>query len=204
LFSGQPNFHGQLTYAFFACWLVGVAAYIAGRVVANRFLTLSQTPLPAEPSEPQWAAFVRARAEGLEGWSAALPLAAMSLLMPLTLWYFFALFWTTVSQEGTIASSFDQVISISVFLAGIAHLTLALYSVRFGLKLATRETPDLMTIGPSSWISALIAATLGGTIPGAAYYLLPTMLIAMTGFYFIPFMLTLMAKRIALERGDLA
>jgi hypothetical protein len=203
-FNRSADFHGLLTYAFFACWILGVIAYIGGRIVANRFLIRPRMELPNEPTGPQWVAFVRARAEKLEGLSAALPLAALSLLMPLTLWYFLVRFLAAVaSDDGLTATSSDQMISISVFLTGIAHLALAVFSVRFGLKLATRETEDLRESGPSTWMGGWVVATLAGTIPGVLFFLLPTMLIAITGMYFIPIMLIGMAKRIALERGDL-
>jgi hypothetical protein len=206
-FMHDPETRGFLTRALLLSWPCAFAVYVGARVLARAKLdALLAKPLARtgdwahdlsrlELDAP--ARLVESRAAPLEGWSAALPLVALSFLMPLTLHYLFVL----VTSGGTTeARSFDEWISVSVAIVGHAHLVLAICAWRFGRKLARRESSELANGVTGDWLKAYGLTLLAGAIPGALFFLIPPILVGITGLAFIPFMFVIMKNRVLGER----
>jgi hypothetical protein len=179
--------------------------------VGERFW--SSLPLPAEPeltgelhtdlaqldaSEPRQS--IRRRLSKLEVWSSALPLVALSLLMPLTLhWAFVAV----VGHES--AASFAEWIQVSLLIVGHAHLALAACAIRFAWKMKAMPSEDLAKIPiHREWAKAWGFAVGMSCLPGVILLLVPPLLSAITGIVFIPFMFLHMHRRLIAERAVLA
>lgn len=204
------DYVGLFTYALAACWGGAIVAYVAATAAAR----LHVRGLVAAPLERTWDAardlarletstpgrIVERLAAPLEGWSAALPLAAMSFLMPLTLHFFVA---EILAKGDLLARSYDEWISLSVTIVGHAHLVLAIFAWRYGRKLAVRESIEIVNTTHSGWLRAFGFTVLAGAIPGAIFFLIPPILVALTGAAFIPAMFILTSKRVVRERGVL-
>ena len=206
-FMHDPETRGLLTRALLLSWPFAIVAYVAARVAARaRMDALLAKPLARtgdwardlsrlELDAP--ARVVESRAASLESWSAALPLVALSFLAPLTLHFLFVLVTSGGSAD---PKSFDEWISVSVAIVGHAHLVLAICALRFGHKLAVRETSEIASGVTADWMKAYGFTILAGAIPGALFFLIPPILVGITGLAFIPFMYVIMKNRIVGER----
>lgn len=150
-----------------------------------------------ESSNP--LARIAQRLERLEVYSTALPLAAVSLLAPLTLHYLFVTVTGNVSTR-----DFDSWIRMSLVIVGHAHLALMGFSIAFARKMrrldfhALRELP----IHPE-WAKALGIAILFAAVPGVILLAIPPILAAITGLVFVPATFALMRRAVLRERGVL-
>ncbi|MBX3223387.1 MAG: hypothetical protein KF795_22940 [Labilithrix sp.] len=135
----------------------------------------------------------------LEAWSTTLPLAAISLLLPLTLHYAF------ISVTGAeTAESFARWIRISLVIVGHAHLALMALAIAFGRKLSRLGGEGLATLSiHREWARAWGIVILVSAMPGLFLLAVPPILTAITGIAFIPFMFALTRRRLMNERATL-
>jgi hypothetical protein len=134
--------------------------------------------------------------ERLEVGSLAWPLAALSLLAPLSMHF---VVWLLLTRNpGHAFDDFGKWIAFSAAIVGHAHVVLALCSWRF-VRCLQREP-----WGPNrgGWGSALGWTVLAGTVPGIIFLAVPPILVALTGSLLIPIMFS-WAKR-TLERERVA
>jgi len=126
--------------------------------------------------------------QALEVWSTTLPLAALSLLMPLTLHY-----GALALVAQTSPASFAGWIRISLVIVGHAHLALAGLAVAFGRKL-TKLTGEGIASLPihRAWARTWAITNAVSAVP---------VLTAITGLAFIPFMFVFMRRRLMNERS---
>jgi hypothetical protein len=208
------------TYALLGSSAAALATYVVSRALFGAFA------LVREPSRPAQAlrltgrldldlayldavdpvrSLERREGEGasmLESLSLTLPLAALSLLMPLTLHYVFASVAARVvvpDGGGQSAAAFATWIRISCVVVGHAHLALMLLAIGFGRRLArsSREQFAAMRIH-SEWGSALGITVAVATVPGILLLAVPPLLSALTGILFVPLMF-IAARRWALD-----
>src|SRR5262249_42161485 len=136
----------------------------------------------------------------LEMWSTTLPLAAISLLTPLTLHYFAALLMGSAAPR-----SYSEWIRISLVIVGHAHLTLMYLAIRFGRKLVESESDKIANMSiHSEWAKAWAITILVSGLPGVVLFAVPPILVAITGIVFIPFMFTVTQRRVLVERALVA
>ncbi|MBN9167651.1 MAG: hypothetical protein BGO98_25415 [Myxococcales bacterium 68-20] len=135
--------------------------------------------------------------QALEVWSTTLPLAALSLLMPLTLHY-----GALALVAQTSPASFAGWIRISLVIVGHAHLALAGLAVAFGRKL-TKLTGEGIASLPihRAWARTWAITNAVSAVPGLLLLAVPPVLTAITGLAFIPFMFVFMRRRLMNERS---
>lgn len=210
--SAGQDVGGAPTYALLGSSVAAIATYVLARLVVPAATSLSlSTPAPAltgdlrsdlaELDESDPATVVDRRLSRLEEWSTALPMAAISLLTPLTLHYVVA------ALGGDSASSFAKWIQISLMIVGHAHLTLMGLAIAFARKMtrASREELGRMSIH-REWGKALGITVAASAVPGVLLLAVPPVLAAITGLAFVPFMFVFMRRRMIAERAiiDLA
>lgn len=199
----DPRFEALLPALLVGAWLLFGIGRIVGGFVGRRAFRRLLAALLAPQGE-----LVRdvERLEGLdvpdaatsllerfEAGSLAWPLAAASLVAPLTL---HLMVWL-LGFGGKLAD-FGKWIALSALIVGHAHLVLALLSRRYVQRL--RAEPW----GPSGggWGSTLGWTIFASAIPGLVFFGLPPILVAVTGLFVIPTMFV-WARR-TLERERLA
>ena len=193
-------------------WPLALAAGAAARWVARALLArrarVAMSGEPAldlralEAADPLRDACDRAMA--WERASAALPLAALSLLAPLTL---HGVVWAGLAHGESLSSAmqdFGAWIGLSAILVGHAHLALLICAVRWAFKLRTRETAELHVGVHRAWGKALAISGATACLPGLVLLAVPPLLVVATGLLFVPLMYvctarTLTRERIALE-----
>lgn len=203
------------TYALLGSGLAAVATYVLARgalAIAGASERARRWELPRltgaldvdlariDASSPLPA--LRQRLDALEVWSTTLPLAAISLLMPLTLHYLFL-----AAADPTSAESFARWIRISMVIVGHAHLALMALAIAFGRKLTRLSSEGLGLLSiHREWARAWGIAILVAAMPGVLLIAVPPLLSAVTGIVFIPFMFALTRRRLLNERAtfDLA
>jgi hypothetical protein len=135
----------------------------------------------------------------IEAWSNGLPMAALSLLTPLTLHW---LFWKIVGND---SESFSSWIRVSLIIVGHAHLTVAALSMAFARRVS--KTPldvlDTMSIH-SEWGRTWAFTVLVSCLLGILLFLVPPILTAVTGLAFIPFIYLFTWRRVRMERQTIA
>ena len=202
---------GDPSYALVGSGAAAIATYVLARGVlalAGRFHRASP-PLPRltgelevdlariDASNPLRA--IDQRVGELETWSTALPLAAISLLMPLTLHYAFA----AVIAPDT-AESFANWIRLSLVLVGHAHLALMALAIAFARKMKKATSEELAQMPIHREWAKVWGLTIGvSALPGIVLIAIPPILTALTGIAFIPFMFTLMRRCVMNERSVL-
>jgi hypothetical protein len=153
---------------------------------------------------------LRSTGSKLEVCSTALPLAAASLLAPLTLHGLVALAvcWSTGTSFR--AADFGRWIAASAGLVGLAHLALLIQVVLWARSLQGRETSQLRQKIHATWARTLAVTTVVALVPaigfardGNALVLIPAMLVAATGFAFVPLLFLVTARRLEHERAVL-
>jgi hypothetical protein len=217
---------GLATSLLLAAWPLALAAGLLARALARlrsaRVLRAPSMPPPAlaltelsrlEDERPLLT--LRRRAARIEGWSAAAPLAGLSLTAPLTL----HLLVSPLFERPMNVEDFDDWIGLSALLVGLAHLVLVFMAVRWALTLRRRETDTLRKGIHASWMKAILVTATAGAVPcfllfatdssvggamAVAFSLIPAAITAGTGVVFIPAMYLLAARRIARERSALA
>ncbi len=200
---------GESTYALIGGGTAAITTYLVVRLFLGIGFRRFTRPVPkltgdldedlARIAASDPLREVERRFDSLELWSTALPLAAISLLMPLTLHYTFMA--TTLQEPPAI---FGKWIAISLVIVGHAHLALMAQAIAFARKMrtATAESLAQMRIH-REWAKAW-GITIGvAALPGALLVGIPPLLTAITGLAFIPFMFALMRRRVMSERSVL-
>ena len=150
-----------------------------------------------EASDPLPA--IHRRLDSLELWSTALPLGAISLLMPLCLHYGIATVAGSQSAEG-----FATWIRISLVIVGHAHLALLALAIRFAWKMKRSTSEDLGQMATSrEWLKAWGITVGVSAVPGVLLLAVPPIIAAATGIVFIPFMFAFMRRRVMHERATM-
>ena len=121
------------------------------------------------------------------------------LLGPLFLHFLVWMASTGGDAAGNLGA-FDAWISMTLPIAGLAHVVLAFRAAAFGPRIRERSTDELRRM-PSSygWMTLLFTA-IAGLIPGAILLLVPPVLIALTGLVFVPYSFYRMSRAIHRER----
>ncbi len=184
------------TYALARTLLVIRAAHGRKTLPRPRLTgTLEEDLSRIEASDPLRALYREVRA--LEVWSTALPLAALSLLMPLTLHYgFLALFGTGSARD------FAAWIRLSMIIVGHAHLALMGMALAFARKVSRSTSEDLGAMPiHREWAKAWGLAIGASAVPGLLFFAIPPILTAITGLVFIPLMFVLVRRCVMNERA---
>jgi hypothetical protein len=224
LFGGGSWRHGGGTCVLLAAWPTAFAAGLLAYALARR-LTARSLQAPAMPpaalamteivrleeSRPLLA--LRRLAARVEGWSAAAPLAGLSMTAPLTLHAIVAFLFTGPDAM----LEFGDWIGASALFVGPAHLVLAFMAARWGLSLHRRETHALRERIHWRWVKAMLVTIAVAVVPcfllltcdppgrldGAVadmLSLIPAGITAVTGVVFVPAMYLVAARRIEGER----
>jgi hypothetical protein len=138
----------------------------------------------------------RAAIDRVESASAGLPLAALGLLLPLGAHF---LIWMLLGR-GRSTAGFDLWIQMSALFVGLAHLVLAHLGLDFGRRLREQANGELRAFARSSGWRAFGLTALASLLPGAIAFLIPPIVVAITGIAFIPAMFVLMGSRVRAER----
>lgn len=192
-----------------AAWPAGLLAALFGRAVARGILSgWSEEPIRftgdlatdlarLDADEPLVA--MRRAAERWERPAAAWPLAALSLVTPLTI-HLLVEWVTNLGREESTLRDFGTWIALSVVLVGHSHLAVLIGSVRWARSLGERPA-ELLTTGLSrSWGLTLLVAVGLACLPGIVLLGIPPILVALTGLLFIPAMFVMTARCIQRER----
>jgi hypothetical protein len=186
--------------------LARVALAIAG-VTTRSLLDENATPRPrltgqldADLAQLEAIDPIRAierRLARLEVWSTALPLAALSLFMPLTLHYGIGWLMGPESPE-----TYGSWIRFSLLIVGHAHLALMALAIAFARKISRTPQPELAAMSiHGEWLKAWGVTVAVSSLPGILLFLIPPVLTAVTGLAFIPLMFVLARRRVLKERA---
>ncbi|WP_394822087.1 hypothetical protein [Pendulispora albinea] len=135
--------------------------------------------------------------DGLEYRSVALPLIGWSLVAPLSIHLAIA----APFAGSNFFEAFDVWIGLSMVIVGLAHIVLVALSWCFAKNLRAWSSDSEETL-PDGW--SVLGWTVGiGSIPGAVLLFVPTILIAITGVAFIPWVFDRMQARVLDERKRL-
>jgi hypothetical protein len=147
----------------------------------------------------------------LEARSTTLPLAAASLLLPLTLHGLVATVVGWATGTRWTAADFGCWIAASTFLVGLAHLALLVQVVLWAHSLPQRDTSQLRQNIHATWARTLGVTTGVALVPAVGFaadgnllVLLPAVLVLATGAAFVPLLFLLTARRLEKERAVLS
>jgi hypothetical protein len=212
-----------LTSILHASWICMAAVYLFSREAARHHLaramgrSFSPTGTVEEDvlrmGELRPAGVVKQLAEQIEWRSVWVPMAALALLVPLSLHY---LVVAALHAAVPDAHEFDGWISLSLLCVGHCHVVLCWQAWRFARAL--REQPDVFSVGlladRSGWhawgvtIASSIAAGMlllvVVPIAGVALIIVAPAVVAATGLAFIPTMFMRMGRKVREERLLLA
>jgi hypothetical protein len=204
--------HGLLTRVLLAALALSALAWTAARAAAplglRRALRRAQAAAAptGDPARDLAAAeqaaaprIVERLASRLESASIALPMAAASFLLPLTLHFLVA----EVLDLGDIAA-FDRWIVLSVVVVGHAHAALAICCALLARRARKLTAEELRARGATDWGVALAVATACGAVPGVLLVGIPPVVVFVTGIVFIPAMFLYARARIESERAAIA
>jgi len=187
-----------------------IAGPLARLLVRPLLSVRGRVPMSGDPSvdlarlqssDPLRAAFDLAMS--WERRSAALPLAAASLLAPLSI---HALVWFPFAHLPTFTSGMDDFgtwIGLSVVIVGHAHLALLVCAVRWAYRLRSVETAKLRTGLGRAWGIALLVSAGIACLPGIVLLAVPPILVLVTGLAFVPLMFHGVALALDRERRAL-
>lgn len=209
---GTSQDHGKATVLLFLAWPTAFVAGAIARLLARPLLSLGGgVVLSGNPSvdlarleatDPLREAC--ALASSWERKGAALPLAAASLLAPLTI---HGVVWFFLARPETASSALDDFgtwITLSVIIVGHAHLALLVCSLRWASRLRSVETARLTEGFHRAWGTALLVSAGVACLPGIILLAIPPILVLVTGLVFVPLMFHVTARTIASERMVLA
>jgi hypothetical protein len=206
--------HMVSTVLLLGAWPVALIVGALARVVARARLfpgarvLLSGNPAAdlarLEASHPLRQ--VRALATSWERAGAALPLAALSLVAPLTIHFLVWALVLVVSGGASVAAlgDFGEWIALSALIVGHAHIALLVCATRWVYRLRARETAELGHEMNHSWGMALLVAGGVACLPGLVLLAIPPVLVLGTGVLFAPLMYrttlrTMERERLAIE-----
>lgn len=138
---------------------------------------------------------LRERVSRLEVPSLAVPVAAATLLLPLTL--------HLLVGSGLLdvyLADFNAWILLSLVLVGHAHLTLLVFSVLHVNRVCRELDLGDEVGGAGRGLWALLWTITASAIPGAIFLFIPPLLVALTGLTFVPWMFFWVARRARSER----
>jgi hypothetical protein len=210
---GERHAHVAATVLLLSAWPVACVVGALGRALAqpilSRWARVSLSGDPAvdlarlEASDP-----LRAACDVAMRWerrSTALPLAALSLLTPLTLHAI--LFAITVStplgERGRgcdYLEDFGKWIGLSVWIVGHAHIALLVCAVRWASRLRTLPASEMRRPGIPSAGRALVISTGVACVPGLLLLAIPPTLVLVTGALFVPLMYGWTSRTLERER----
>jgi hypothetical protein len=181
--------------ALMVALVVSIAAKaLAPRVALRNIATSSDVRADVTRLErPSTSAFA-ALAHRMELRSVSAPLVGAALVTPLTLHLLFA--WVVGSHTEDLIKDFDAWIFASLVLTIPAHAVLAFLAVRFAKKLRAWRVGEAL---PSVW-APLGWTTLAGCVPGIVLFLIPPILVGVTGL-FVPITFRAMRDRALHERA---
>lgn len=192
--------------AMFATWAITRIAL--GLVPAKRIAPKTSpleltghlaTDLAAIDARAPWSE-VEQKLHRLESASTALPLGALSLILPLTIHYPFA-----VVLFDSDTHDYSKWIRMSLVIVGFAHLTLMGLAMRFAKKMSAMATEDIVAMPVHrQWLGTWGLTIAAGCVPGIVLLLVPPILVTITGLAFIPFMYMWIRRRLLDERGVIA
>jgi hypothetical protein len=196
------------TELLFLAWPMALVAGILARLLARPLLSLGgRVAMSGNPSVDlarlQKVDPLRDACDIAMSWerrSAALPMAAMSLLTPLTL---HGIVWFALARPTSVASGMDDFgvwVALSAIIVGHAHLALLVCAVRWAYKLRSVETTELRIGLGRGWGTALLVSAGVACLPGIALLAIPPILVLVTGLAFVPLMYHFIARTIARER----
>lgn len=126
----------------------------------------------------------QAKLERREVASVAWPLAAISLLAPLTLHFGVAMAFMDVTLR-----DFSKWIMVSAIVVGLAHLALVAMAVRYAVRIGKMSVEAFRAASPNrDWVVAYCVAILASCVPGILLMAVPPAISLVTGLAFIPFM----------------
>jgi hypothetical protein len=207
-YPAQAHVRAAATTLLLGAWPLAAIAGLAGRWTSHALLSLgTRTTMSGDPATD--LAVLQSRdplrdtcslAMRWERRSAALPLAALSLMAPLSLhWIVWCLL--DVPHIGLqSAEDFGGWIGVSAVLVGHAHIALLVAAVRWTRKLRTLPTVALRVDLSRAWGLALGVSVGVACLPGIVLLGIPPILVAVTGLFFVPLMFHLIARRIERER----
>jgi hypothetical protein len=206
--SGQ-RLSGLLTPLLLSAWPAALVAWAVTRLSAGaaiarrvhapiRLTGVAGDDLLRLQSEDSLAA-ARTLAARWERAGAALPLAALSIVAPLSLHF---LVWCLLDPRPL--ESFGSWIGISVVVVGHAHVALCVCAVLWARALSRRETIALGDGLRRSWVKALLTTVGVASLPGLLLVGIPPLLVAVTGLVFVPAMYAATVRCMRRERLDLA
>ena len=203
------RYRAAATLLLLAAWPAAIAVGIVARVAARNVLA-GDVRIPMSGDAAADLALLEARdplretvaaARAWERRSTALPLAALSLLTPLTIHW---LVYAAVSLPGgageAALADFGTWIALSVIIVGHAHIALLVVAVRWAVKLRTVPTDVLQLAVHRAWGLALVVSSGIACIPGIVLVGIPPVLVAVTGLLFVPAMYVATVKKLAAER----
>jgi hypothetical protein len=206
--SEETYAHTVASALLVAAWPAGIVATLLARAVARGILSgwadepvrltgdLAKDLARLDADEP--LAVMRRTAERWERPAAAWPLAALSLVTPLTI--HLVVDWIPNMGRDVLLQDFGTWIALSVVLVGHSHLAVLVGAVRWARSLRERPTELLTTGLARSWgVTLLVAAGLA-CLPGIVLLGIPPILVALTGLLFIPAMYVVTARCIQRER----
>ncbi|HEX8795366.1 MAG TPA: hypothetical protein VF765_30665 [Polyangiaceae bacterium] len=201
--------HEVASILLVAAWPAGIVAALVARAIARgtlsarsadpvRFTGDLATDLARLDADDPLVA-MRRTAEGWECAAAAWPLAALSLVTPLTI-HMLVDWIPNLGRDASVMRDFGTWIALSVVLVGHSHLAVLVGSVRWARSLRERPT-ELLTHGLSrTWGLTLLVAVGLACLPGIVLLGIPPILVAVTGLLFIPLMFVTTARCIQRER----
>jgi hypothetical protein len=203
---------GMLSLILVATWVAIVIAYHGARRVAGA--RAARAAIAPACSDDPWAdlarldasppgASLRARAAAQERASAALPMIALALLFPLSLHGVLFAIGAVCTGNAAALWIYDGWILLCAGVVGHAHLALACFCVSFARGLKSIPDEDLVSEAErrnrkAFWWTVGISA-----IPGGYFFLIPPILVAITGALFCKPMFNRIAQEILLERQEL-
>ena len=196
------------TALLFLAWPVALVAGALARLLAHPLLSMGgRVGLSGDPrvdlARLEAIDPLRSACDVAMAWerrSAALPMAAVSLLAPLTI---HGIVWFGLSRPevaATAMADFGTWIGLSALIVGHAHLALLVCSVRWACKLRAVETLELRIGLGRAWGKALLVTLGVACLPGIVLLAVPPILVAATGLVFVPLMFHVAARTVARER----
>jgi hypothetical protein len=211
-YPGDHELQLWATGLLFAAPLVGLCAMVAGRIWSRGWLAWALDAPPrltgdvtADLAAVEAADPLRASREVAMRWeraSVAWPLAAVSILAPLTIhgiaWSFFNLPTGEISTRSL--ADFGVWISLSALIVGHAHIAVLVGAVRWACRLRATPTQYLRLDLHKHWGPTLLIAVGIACIPGIVLLGIPPLLVAVTGVVFLPLTFARAARVVSDER----
>jgi hypothetical protein len=207
----RPDLCPSLTHSLLATLALTPIAYLLAWALAPRVLArkLAGALLPSHDVVADVARFDRRTTAGLaadfvdalERRSVSWTMIGWATIVPISLHLVAALF-LRVNEYTPLAERFDWWISTSVLVVSPAHVVLALLCRKFARDLRAWSAFDPIKRPMSGW-AAYGWTCVAGLVPGAILFMVPPVLVAVTGVAFIPLLFSEMRRRIINERRRL-